>query len=458
MAQDNKAKKKKKPHVAVVCATFRNPDKPSRVREIGMPNLIHQMRNQDFDGKVSICILESSEKPSPFFEALGGALDDELIYMHVPSRNNIGDLRKKFPEATRFIPTDEDLETPFWRQRLAETEAWSEFLPFEDDYPIKVKIADQPRQDRPMIGMKKNAGIAAIAEKFGEPDYIIFADDDDHHGPDYIAKVVETLENADFTRMTHTYTHVFPNRHWGELEMPIKKDVNGNWRMEMKDRDRELSWNHPEGHIYKRNGKDFFNRVLFMAWPLIGHDGALHALRHDTWKKSVEKFGGMVPFSFSEDIVYHRMLKDHLGKDFNDQVTHVDAPSFIRSADCSNESVVYWMDDKAEEDMPQWARDSVKPVYDAIEDADYEYETAMRKLGEHYARKGTMDYTAAMTETPKGARNSKAGRRRDNDTGGTTGTFNDRADKPAHAKDTVSKRRRTGMQRKKRRNKTPKLG
>lgn len=460
--------------VGVVCATYRNPDHDSLVREYGTISLVEQMFSQEFDGDIKVCVVDSSPTPHPFFDELGDQLKDRLLYLHIPSRNDLSSSFKvEFPKTASFLPNNETLRqaaqldltgritngrsytqgdlklaegnfnlledewnaivgkrsagrshshaTEFhaaagahhafadnkqaqaWKNRITELRGFSRFLPFEADYPIQTNALSQMFGPRPTIGMKKNVGIQALAEKFGDLDAIIFSDDDDHHGPDYVARNVAALENADFVRMTRYYTHLFgrkdePNN-WGIFHLDINKDENGYWVLTPEQEESAMYRLGKEG-VYTIPTGAKFSRPVTMAWPILSHEGALHSYSFKAWERSVEAFGGAVPTSFCEDIIYYRQMKDHFGKSFRDAL--VDVPkgseSFIRIADGRNASIIEWSETVDKKSLPAWTGKALRHLNAAVEaGAVARHPDVFRSLARQYVASGNMSVAHALT-------------------------------------------------------------
>lgn len=456
--------------VGVVCVTYRNPDHDSLVREYGTISLVEQMLGQDFDGSVKLCIVDSSPAPHPFFDELGDALSDRLLYLNIPSRNGLAeDFRGGFPKAMRFIPDDRTLQNAmqahirnrlkngrlvtegelklatgdfslsaeewdeivgkrsaarpfsnefrvaaknfpatdsddvqFWKNRIGELRGFARFVPFEKDYPIQTNILSQLFADRPAIGIKKNAGVQALAEKFGDLDAVIFSDDDDHHAPDYVRRNVTALENADFARMTRYYTHLFgrkddPNN-WGIFHLDIVKDDNDYWVLSQEQEDRDMYCLGPDGVFAKRMSSKF-SRPVTMAWPILSHEGALHSYSFKAWQRSVDAFGGAIPTSFCEDMIYYRQMKDHFGKSFRDALVPVPngTEAFVRIADGRNASVIEWNETIDKNTMPAWTSRALRHLNAAVEAGPAaRKEAVFRDLARQYAKTGRMDVAQAV--------------------------------------------------------------
>ncbi|MGZ9109478.1 MAG: hypothetical protein ACXW4B_11745 [Micavibrio sp.] len=254
-----------------------------------------------------------------------------------------------------------DAHTRFWLDRIRQVRSYARFMPFDRDYPIQPNILTPLFGDRPTIGMKKNIGVQALAEAFGEYDTIVFCDDDDHHAPDYVAQSVAALGDADFTRMTRYITHVHnkdaAKSSWGIFDLQIEKDDNGYWVLPAEEEDRPFKMMAKEGIIESKLG-DKFSRPVTVAWPILSHEGALHTYSFDIWKKSLPHCGGAIPVSFAEDLFLYRELKNHFGKDFTDTKTEI-APGqeqFIRITDGTNASLVEWTEELDAAALPEWCK------------------------------------------------------------------------------------------------------
>ena len=109
--------------VAVVCSTYRAPGKESLTRLYGIPSLIEQTFSQNYGGPIHLVIVDDSPEPHPYLQGLGKS-DPRITYCHVPERNNIpAELRAAFPKACAFIPSDADLLTEKWQDKLAQVRA-----------------------------------------------------------------------------------------------------------------------------------------------------------------------------------------------------------------------------------------------------------------------------------------------------------------------------------------------
>lgn len=385
--------------LAVVCSTYRNPEKPSLTRLYGIMSLIDQVRNQTLKADTRVVIVDDSAEPHPFIEGLNGALGDDLMYFHLPERNNLpASVRQKFNFAAGFFPKDADFQNdPFWKGQVQQVKAWESFLPFDYEFAKKFKIdmAGQLLAPRPTIGMKKNFGCAAYAEATGSvPDVYVYVDDDDLRSPDYLKIVRDGIKGHDFARVTKTFCHnVSPeakHRFWGEIDFKLDKDINGNWFIPAEVME-SRAYKYEDGILIDRPVHDLYQRNLMLAWPIISHDGALHNYTGAIWQRAVKEFGGFFPTSFSEDIITHKNMSRLSG--FSDAKIDVAESPFIRCSDGRNASEFYCSKVMTQADIPAWCHDALAPLYKATDLAlPYAaHEEILRNLGRAYARTGRLD-------------------------------------------------------------------
>lgn len=452
----------KKKSVGVVCATYRDPQKPSIVREFGIVSLVEQMFSQDYKGDITLSIVDSSPTAHPYLEIISKRFPQKIIYNHIPNRDTAIKQKTKFdfvpdnqtiknalilmalqmgsenqpvPKAIIEIASSEDLSsiesskfdiligrektddylsqndidelknkysqkqierdvnTVFWASRLKETKDIAGFVPFEEDYPIQANLFSQIFGARPTIGMKKNFGIQALVDKGFSPEAIVFSDDDDHHSPNYVAKSVAALGSNDFTRMTRYITHIFNasednKKHaWAKYDLQVRKDSNGYWRLDPRQQDQTKYNLHPDGHVYETKIGGKYSRLVTMAWPILGHEGALHTYSMDLWKRSVDSFGGCIPVSFGEDMIYYARLRGSFGKDFKSVHTPIvdGEEDFVRIADGGNASVIEWSELISQQAIPDWAANAVKPLYDALGKTDVERQEILKDRAQKLA-------------------------------------------------------------------------
>jgi len=394
-----KAQAVTKDRMAIVCSTYRNPAKPSLTRLYGIMSLIDQIQHQSLDADTRIVIVDDSPTKHPFIEGLGGALGDQLMYFHVPERNNLpADVKKAFGQAAAFIPNDKALnQCKFWQSQLQQVKAWESFLPFDYEFAktYKLDMVGQMLAPRPTIGMKKNFGCAAYAEATGSvPDVYVYVDDDDLRSPDYLQIVRDGIKGHDFARVIKTFCHnVSPEadqRVWGEIDFQLAQDPNGNWSIP-KDVMESKAYKYEDGKLHSRPVHDLYTRNLMLAWPIISHDGALHNYTGKIWERAVKEFGGFFPTSFSEDIITHRNMSKLSG--FSSAKIEVTEAPFIRCSDGRNASEFYCTKIMDKSEVPAWANTALQPLYRATDLAlPYEvHEEILRDLGREYAKTRSVD-------------------------------------------------------------------
>lgn len=394
--------------IAVVCSTYRNPDKPSLTRLYGIASLIDQIRHQQFSGQASVVIVDDSPEMHPFVEGLGGALGSSLMYFHVPERNNPPqEIRKRFQYATGFLPSDDALQNdPVWINKIKEATQWQTFLPFDYEFAKTAKI-DMPGQmlsARPTIGMKKNFGCAAYTEATGGlPDTFVYVDDDDLRSAEYLDIVQKGIAGHSFARVTKTFCHNISadpaHRAWGEIDFKLQKDINGNWAIPSDVMDGD-AYKYESGILIQRPVHDLYSRNLMLAWPVISHDGALHNYTGDTWYRGAQQFGGFFPTSFSEDIITFKRMSSLSG--FSAAKIEVDQSPFIRCSDGRNASDFYCTRPLKEEDIPAWCQEALSPLYRAT-DASLPIEAhddILFRMGRAYARTGALDLSLIGETSP----------------------------------------------------------
>lgn len=356
----------------MVCATYRDPQKPSPLRYFGILELIEDAKAQNFDGPIKLAIVDSSPMPHPFFVNPDALLKDHgIAYVHAPTRDKDAEWRKRFVEAGQFAPTDTDLKTGAkWTKLKDQMRAWDYFLPFEDEFR-KIykgpKLSDFMDFDRPAIGMKKNIGVMSLTEAFGEAAHIVFCDDDDRHHASYVKEVANVLDHASFVRPTHWATLVVKATRdqdiWGRYDVPFAKDVNGNWQIPDSHFEDvfDSSIVDGDGNSFKRGVSQKFSRPLNLAFPPLSHDGALHSYSYKTWQAAVDLFGGCAPTSFCEDMLFYRMCKDGI-RGFNPEAVSSDEDLFIRCADGTNASLIEWNRPFEDDHKSDWTESTAHEI------------------------------------------------------------------------------------------------
>ncbi len=394
--------------MAVICCTYRNPEKPSLARLYGIMSLIDQIQNQSFKGDVKIVIVDDSPEPHPFIQGLANAMDDRLLYFHVPERNNLPlSVQQNFAKAAGFFPKDEDFKAnPYWKNKIEEAQAWHDFLPFDDEFAktFRIDLPGQMLSPRPTLGMKRNFGCSAYVEATGSlPDVFVHVDDDDHRSPDYLQIVWDGIQGYNFARVAKTFCHnVSPDpmhRVWGEIDFDPQIDINNNWIIPADIRQGK-AYKYHEGRFIERPVTDLYPRNLLLSWPLISHDGCLHNYSGETWKKAVQEFGGIYPSTFSDDILTYRNISRLKG--FKAAKIAVAEAPFIRCSDGRNASDFYATKIMDGKDVPSWCNDALAPLYRAT-DLSVPYAThnkILHDLGRTYARTGKIDLSAIQRPAP----------------------------------------------------------
>lgn len=299
-------------------------------------------------------------------------------------------------------------EALFWKERLLHLRGYAQLVPFEDDYPIQTNIYKQIFGERPTIGMKKNAGNALGCEKFGRPDAIVYADDDDQHAPDYVRHSVNALGENDFTRMTHYMTYIYnkdaSEAQAGIFSLDIRKSGNGYWMLTNECAKSPMYFWLPNENKFdeSRTGKKF-SRPVMMAWPILSHEGALHTYSYDMWEKSIDLTGGATPVSFCEDIIGFRMLKDFYGRDFKDVHTPITPgeEKFIRIADGNNASIIEVSRHIDKQNMPEWAQEALGFLHAAQPSHDRDPYKTQLALARNFVNNGSISARDLNTQQDK---------------------------------------------------------
>lgn len=391
------------PPVAVVCSTYRNPEHDNAGRLMGLTGIITQFLSQDYPGRVSLAILDTSPTPHPFAQIAAEAYSDRFIYLHVPERNNINPLYKKlYPEAMSRIPDDEALKSPYWQFQAEKTKGWARFVPIEDDFPRPVDVGSHINQARPTIGMKKNAGVLAICEAFGEPAQIIFTDDDDYHGPSYVSDLVKGRGDAGFTRINRYLVNIdnpkiANNQIWGMYDFAFPQDANGTFYVteQMKSEPILTSEVLDDGSIREVDPRTWFKRAMVLAWSPCSHEGAIHSYGFDMWKKGYDAFGASPACSFGEDVILFKMMKDYFGREFQGVLTDIpldpEKMNFLRTSDGTNASYLMYNRHMPENAViPEWALSSMNN-FRAVAKSGLDPRQLSAELGRVYAETGCYD-------------------------------------------------------------------
>lgn len=394
----------------MVCATYRSDDNPSPLRYFGILSLIEDAMKQSYDGEIRVAIVDSSPTPHPFFTNPEALLENYgIAYIHAPSRDEDAQWRQRFPDASKFAPTDEDLKGATWSMRAQNMKDWDDFLLFEKSFKEAYKgplPSAFMHMERPAIGMKKNIGVAALTQEFGPADNIVFCDDDDRHHPDYVATVDRHLQNASFARPTQWLSLVVGTEEkadvWGEYNVPFYQDTNGNWCVpaELEDTPFHSTMKTNDGDEYVRTIGEKFSTGMRIAFPPLSHDGALHSYRYDMWQRAVENFGGCGPTSMCEDMLFYRMCMTTF-QDFKAVATQSDEPLFIRCADGSNASLIEWNIDLNEDHGHTWAQEAGAEIYRNLRSKTTD--TLVAKAGDEFLKTGQINWDVIFPQPKKPA-------------------------------------------------------
>lgn len=383
----------------MVCVTFRSDDKPSPLRYFGLISLIDDAKKQNFDGDIAVAIIDSSASAHPFFEDTQALREKHnIIYVHAPSRNKNDDWRQTFHEAAKFIPKDEELQTQFWQEQQQKMKDMDNFVLFDKKFKDAYKgllPSEFMALDRPAIGMKKNFGIGALTETYGEPQYIIFCDDDDRHHPEYVTAMADALNDNDFARLTHWQTlsvgQTQQDNQWGIYDVGFYKDSNGNWVVpeELEDVPFRSTLKNDDGTEFRRLIGEKFCPGMLLSFPPLGHDGALQSYHYDTWTNAVATFGGCAPTSMCEDMIFYRNCMTQLSE-FNAKAVQHDKQLFVRCADGSNASLIEWNIDQPDGPVEEWSQQVGLDLYRNLR-TKFE-EANVRKAGQEFVKTGKVNW------------------------------------------------------------------
>ncbi len=384
---------------ALVCSTYRQEGRNNTARFMGAMSLVDQVLKQDFNGDIFLAVIDDSPAPHPFLEIMAKENPDRFLYLHIPDRNNISaKLRNDFSAAVRAIPSDEDIaRNPFWVRRAQQMQGWGKIVPFEDHFAARISIKDHIHLPRPTIGTKKNVGVLAVCEKFGEPDFILFADDDDYRGPNYVADVCKALEKLDFARIHKYLTYTNDNKHsetWGVYDYPFPEDANGHFYPTDRMREEPILTNMRDEHgkMIVNDPKVWFSRLAIGAWDPVCNEGAIHSYRYDAWKKGYDAFGGSAPCNMGEDIIFYRELTETFGKAVKRGLVPFTSFNFVRTADGNNASYIMYNRNDVEGGVPAWALEYTEDLKAAhasaqsIEEAGANIARALIRTGQYRPR------------------------------------------------------------------------
>jgi len=381
--------------IFVMCPTYRNPEDKIQLGLFGIVSLIEQMEKQTFNGSIKISIVDSSSEPHPFFKNWNNNNSDKVLYFHIPNRDKVNkNILKEFPFASSFIPSKKDMGTKKWQKIFKQNVAWDNFIPWDRNYPVETTLKQQIEKLRPTIGMKRNFAIASLFEKFGEADFICYADDDDFRGDTYIQDVMNQIGDNDLVRMFNFYTYFMPNKQWGFYDIDLRKDINNNW-LPSKDTLNMEMFNglNPNKVAYKKyTVAQRFTPLLSLAFPHLSCEGALQTFKFKLWQDTLEEFGGIPIISLAEDVLFYRNCKDYFGHKFKTNEIKISKPSFLKIGDGDNMTVLEWTKNLKENEVDNWARsyiDSFQKINKKSSSEKYSY---FKRMGESFLLSGEIKW------------------------------------------------------------------
>lgn len=304
------------PRVIWVCPTFRKDEEPHneayRARFEGLVSLYEQFRTQNYPGnKIELRIADASATPHPFFLKLR---DPRVTYLHVPSRDPSlkSELQEKHPEAAPFLLTNEELVSDDMRERIWCLHQYCSRKLDPESASMIPSIPDPYNVGRPSIGMKRNMLCALPFTADGgvnHPDIIISADDDDWRSADYTKNRVADLDGSDWTKLVNYHLAIYMSDddsfRWGKKDFSVNHAEDTDTLPGLTFSQRAVMFKKGEGFSYVDPDQAFKSP----RWHPLSTDGAVHALRHDAWRRTVELFGGYAPVSYNEDTIMFEALR-----------------------------------------------------------------------------------------------------------------------------------------------------
>lgn len=341
--------------VFIICPTYRDRNSNNNIRYFGIVSLLKQIKEQNGNHIIKLAVVDSSYKTHDFFKEHNNMNSNNFLYFHINDRNKINkQIKNNFGYACSFLLNNNEINNCKWQKIVKMNIAWDRFFPWEDNYPATNSIYNQIYSNRPTIGMMRNFAIAALEEKFGESDLIVYADDDDIRNQDYIDNLVISIGNYDFTRMFKYYTFVFDTNQWGEYNVNFIQDINNNW-LPSDDEKSVILKNNLKNSIYKTTIGKKYSKPICLAFSPIASVGALHCFRFSLWKQSIMDFGGIPITSTCEDHLFYINCQKLFGNRFKAIDTKVAEPCFIRTSCGNNMSVIEWTKDLQEHEILNWA-------------------------------------------------------------------------------------------------------
>ncbi len=302
------------PRVIMICPTFRphdtTQDASFQARHSGLIALYQQFKEQDYPPeKLELRIADSSHTPHQFFEQLR---DPRVKYIHINARtlDQKEALSRRHPEAAKFLLTDEELHQASMPDRIRALHAHCSrrFDPSSKQWIPS--IPDPMNNPCPSIGMKRNVLCAMpfTADRSGvHPDIIIAADDDDWRAPNYVRCMVEALRAADWTKLVSYMLALYDSRTdsftWGIKSLKFEHVVGDLPQLVLPKR--AFLFRSGEGLSEQPAGEIFQSP----RWHPLSTDGAVHALKHKAWRRTVDFCGGYMPVSYNEDVLMFEALR-----------------------------------------------------------------------------------------------------------------------------------------------------
>lgn len=359
--------------INVICPTFRS-DKNAIIRKIGVYSLIESLIDKK---NVRLCVVDSSVEPLEIFRRNENVYKN-IIYLHVPNkRQAFLKYEKLFPQAMKFCITSNHSQ---FKQILKRIKAWDCFIPWDEGYPVSLSLKKQFLAKRPSIGMKRNMAIAALEETFGAADVICYADDDDFRSDDYFTTMGKLIKDNDYIRiskwLTCNFNVDYSHLDCGVHDLYLHQDANGYWTPGILA-NKQL-YNSQYEKSYDLLVKNRYSKLKNIAFSPVSYEGAMHVYSMNLWKKTVDKFGGILPVSMAEDVLFFTQCKNFFGEEFRVKLIKNKKFNFLRCAH-NNTSVIEWTETINLNQLPQWAIEKIAFICNLLE-SQKEFEAFEEKL------------------------------------------------------------------------------
>lgn len=304
------------PRVILVCPTYRKEtgfhDESFRARYEGLRALYDTFVEQDYPkDKLELRIADSSETPHKFFMQLK---DPRVKYLHLPDRSAEQKMRLSGVSsyAADFLLTDQELKEPHNRDKIQALQLYCSRKQDPVSFEMIPSIPDPLQNPRPSIGMKRNILCALPFTADGgnqKPDIIIAADDDDWRSSLYVKKMVNTLQDADWTKLVNYHLALYMSDSdkfaWGRKKFDLLQPQDQGSLPDIKFSNSAMLYQKGQGFNYKEPD-DVFKSP---RWHPLSTDGAVHALRYSAWERTVDMCGGYSPVSYNEDTLMFESLR-----------------------------------------------------------------------------------------------------------------------------------------------------